>query len=73
MSGSLRAVVTTPNGKHTHGFSTSWKGGSEGHSHGIYSDGAHTHPVSMNATPPYYALAFLVRRIPVETAEEGGS
>lgn len=43
------------------GKQTSTQGGSEGHSHGIGSDGAHSHSVTIDNRPPYYALAYIMK------------
>lgn len=50
---------TDINGLHQHSFTTNAEGGGQAHSHGISSDGAHTHTVA--TVPPYYALAFIMK------------
>ena len=40
---------------------TTATGGGQGHVHSISSDGAHTHSITGTVTPPYYALAFIMK------------
>lgn len=39
-------------------------GGNEAHDHGIWSDGNHTHQVTVSTVPPYYALALIMKLAP---------
>lgn len=48
-------------GDHEHGLATDWRGGDQPHSHGMWPDGNHAHTVSMNTTPPYMAVMYLMK------------
>ena len=51
----------TTDGDHSHTFTTDATGGGGAHTHTIASDGAHTHEVTVNVTPPFFVLAYIMR------------
>lgn len=57
----LGYVEPTPSGTNLYEILDSSQGGGAAHSHGISSDGAHTHSVTVSTMSPYLALAFIQR------------
>jgi hypothetical protein len=55
------ALPTTVNGAHQHNFFTTYQGADQPHHHGISAEANHSHTVSVNVTPPYFSLAYLMR------------
>ena len=57
----FRGVTTDTQGNHAHNFATDWRGGNQGHVHGIYNDGSHQHNVTTSIVPPYIAICYIMR------------
>lgn len=56
---SFTGSQTSGAGSHQHGFSTDFRGSSQGHAHTISTDGVHNHTVS--TVPPYVASNYIIK------------
>lgn len=54
-------IYIEPGGDHSHTAGTTNAGAGWGHDHPIQSDGNHSHTVTSEITPPYYALCYIMR------------
>jgi len=56
-----RGEATSVDGFHQHNIATDFRGGNQGHTHGVYWDGNHAHNVAVTTVPPYFALCYIMR------------
>lgn len=52
---------TSGAGNHAHGIVTDFRGGNQGHTHGVYWDGDHVHSVPVSIVPPYVSLCYIMK------------